>query len=247
MVDRNRPLSDDLHLPGAPDRTLPGTFGQDEADRHSEHVKRREKMVKRTVAARGISDARVLGAMRAVPRELFVPAELSASAYDDRPLPIGDGQTISQPYIVALMAGAADPSPGSRVLEIGTGSGYGAAVLAGLAGKVHTVERNASLAADAAQRLEELGYTNVRVHCADGSQGWPPAAPYDAVVVTAAPDRLPEDLVPQLTDGGRLVVPIGPQGGPQRLWCCTRRGDRLETEDLGGVAFVPLVSDGAGS
>ena len=167
-------------------------------------------MVRRQIEGRGVSDPRVLAAMRTVPRHSFVSRALAGDAYKDHPLPIGAGQTISQPYIVALMAEAASVGPDDRVLEVGTGSGYGAAVLAELGDSVITVERHRKLADAAAKVLGELGYANATVVCDDGSQGHPPGAPYDVVVVTAAASSIPPLLVEQLADGGRLVIPVGP-------------------------------------
>ena len=202
---------------------------------------RRARMVREQIARRGVSDANVLDAMREVPRERFVPARLAEFAYEDRPLPIEAGQTISQPYIVALMLEAAAIAPGSHVLEIGTGSGYAAAVMSVFAGRVHTIERHAELAATARRRLAELGYANVDVRAGDGTQGWPEAAPFDAILVAAGGPRIPDALRRQLRIGGRLVIPVGGQDG-QRLVRSTRTGeDIFHDEDLGAVTFVPLI------
>jgi protein-L-isoaspartate(D-aspartate) O-methyltransferase len=178
--------------------------------------------------------------METVPRHLFVPSEYLDQAYDDHPLPIGYGQTISQPYIVALMTEKLKIKRGDKVLEIGTGSGYQAAVLAQLGVEVYSVEIVPQLARAAQDRLTQLGYA-VTVKQGDGYYGWEEHAPYDAIVVTAAPDHVPQPLVKQLKDGGRLVIPVGPQGSFQTLWQFTRQGDDLKAVDLGGVAFVPLV------
>ena len=203
---------------------------------------RRAAMVERDIAGRGITDARVLAAMRAVPREHFVHANLRQRAFDDRPLPIGNAQTISQPYIVALMAQALQLQGDEHVLEIGTGSGYGAAVLARLCRHVDTVERISDLADRARQQLADLGVTNVDVHGGDGTLGWPAAAPFDAIVVTAGGPSVPPALQAQLAPGGRLVMPVGAQHGGQDLLRLTRSGgDDFRTESLCGVAFVPLL------
>lgn len=204
---------------------------------------RRSRMVERDIARRGVTDERVLAAMRRVPREMFVPGRLVRRAYDDRPLPIGSSQTISQPFIVALMAEAARLEPGDRVLEIGTGSGYGAAVLAEIAARVWSVERRRPLAARARSRLKQLGYDNVEVVLGDGTLGWPGAAPYDAIVVTAAGPSVPPALRSQLADGGRLVMPVGDALSNQRLIRETRHGDELGLRELGRVRFVPLVGE----
>jgi protein-L-isoaspartate(D-aspartate) O-methyltransferase len=198
-------------------------------------------MVERDLAGRGITDPRVLDAMATVPRERFVPEGLRGVAYADRALPIAAGQTISQPYVVALMAQAAEVRPTDRVLEVGTGSGYGAAVLGALAEEVWTVERHPSLAERAATVLEELGVRTVRVVVGDGTLGWPDAAPYDAVVVTADAPTVPSGLADQLADGGRLVIPVGPRDGVQHLRRFRRGPSGLQDEDLGAVRFVPLV------
>ncbi|GIU85033.1 MAG: hypothetical protein KatS3mg008_1808 [Acidimicrobiales bacterium] len=202
-------------------------------------------MVERQLRARGIEDERVLDAILRVPREEFVPEELRGHAYEDRPLPIGEGQTISQPYVVALMAEAAQLGPDDVVLEVGTGSGYGAAVLSCIARWVWTLERIPQLAEAARRRLEHLGFRNVSVVVGDGSVGLPDHAPYQAIVVTAAAPRIPGRLVDQLDLGGRLVIPVGPDPWAQDLLVVTRTSDGLETRSLGPVAFVPLVGEDA--
>lgn len=208
-----------------------------------ELARRRARMVQRDIAGRGIRDGAVLAVMGEVPREAFLPPALADHAYDDSALPIAAGQTISQPYIVAAMAEAAELHAEDRVLEIGAGSGYGAAVLRGLAEVVVTVERHPELAEAAAVNLAEAGMGDVVVVEGDGSVGWPELAPYDAIVVTAAGPRIPPSLVAQLADGGRLVMPVGARGGAQQLIRVRRRGLELTEEDLGPVAFVPLVGD----
>lgn len=201
-------------------------------------------MVEEQIRARGINDPAVLRAMLTVPRHRFVPPELRDQAYADHPLPIGFGQTISQPYIVALMTQELDLEPGDKVLEIGTGSGYQAAVLAEITDQVYSVEIIPQLAERAARTLRETGYTQVKTRNADGYYGWEEYAPYDAIIVTAAPDHIPRPLIQQLKDGGRLVIPVGPPGGYQTLWRITKRGDTLETKNLGGVRFVPFTGEG---
>ena len=209
-------------------------------DRHRD---RRLAMVSRQIEGRGVRDPQVLEAMRTVPRHRFVSRKLAGDAYKDHPLPIGAGQTISQPYIVALMAEAAAIEPHHRVLEVGTGSGYGAAVLAELASSVVTVERHRKLADAAARVLAELGYANATVVCADGSQGHPPGAHYDAVVVTAAASGIPSALIDQLAEGGRLVIPVGPPSLTQNLTLVRRSGEETTSERFCPVRFVPLVED----
>lgn len=205
---------------------------------------RRLQMVDQQLAARGIEDERVLAAMRAVPREAFVPEAFQDQAYADGPLPIGSGQTISQPYIVALMCEAMKLSGDERVLEIGTGSGYAAAVLGHLAARVDTVERLPELAERAGFQLRQLGMERVHVHCADGSLGWPESAPYDAIVVAAGGPLVPASLKAQLAPGGRLVMPVDSAQGWQELLRVTRvRKDEFRTEQLGDVAFVPLIGE----
>jgi len=204
----------------------------------------RERMVRHQVAARGVTDERVLNAMRLVPRELFVPEYLAEFAYDDAPLPIQEGQTISQPFIVALMIAAVRPGPADRVLEIGTGSGYAAAVLSRVVRQVYTVERHGALAELARSRLAALGYDNVDVLHGDGSLGWPEHAPYDAIIVTAGGPKVPQELRDQLAVGGRLVIPVGRDPRLQHLVRITRvDGERFEEEKLLDVRFVPLVGE----
>ncbi|HXK23356.1 MAG TPA: protein-L-isoaspartate(D-aspartate) O-methyltransferase [Myxococcota bacterium] len=202
----------------------------------------REQMVRTQIAARGIRDPRLLDAFRSVPREVFLAPELHEFAHQDSPLPIEQGQTISQPYIVALMTSALALAPGDRVLEIGTGSGYAAAILGRIARSVYTVERHAELAALAARRLERLGLSNVSVRHSDGSLGWPEHAPYDAIAVAAGGPGVPPALLDQLAPGGRLVMPVGEGREVQKLVRVTRRPDgRFASEDLGDVRFVPLI------
>lgn len=203
----------------------------------------RRRFVNRQIRSRGITTPAVIDAMMSVPRHRFVAPELADVAYEDRPLPIGRGQTISQPFMVALMVDAAMVEPGDHVLEVGTGSGYGAAVLAHLARSVVTVERHGSLARVAAARLAALGVSNVEVVEGDGSLGWPERAPYDAIVVTAAGPSVPVSLRAQMAEGARLIMPVGRRGGEQRLLRLVRVGDRYDVEDLGGVRFVPLVGE----
>ncbi len=208
-------------------------------------VRKRLHMVESTMVARGITDADVLRVMRTLPRHEFVPPEYLEWAYADHALPIGYGQTISQPYIVAWMTELLDLKPGEKVLEIGTGSGYQAAVLAELGElEVYSIEIIPDLAESAAERLKRLGYTQVKLKQADGYFGWPENAPYDAIIVTAAPDHLPAPLVAQLKEGGRLVIPIGPPGGYQILWKFVLRGGELTAYNLGGVGFVPFTGPG---
>lgn len=206
-----------------------------------DYAEPRERMVTDQIEARGVNDAAVLQVMRTVPRHRFVPDVLVDEAYADHPLPIGYGQTISQPYIVALMTEALQVQPGQRVLEIGTGSGYQAAVLAELGADVYTVEIIPELAQQAAERLAALGYGQVHTLQADGYFGWEEHAPFDAIIVTAAPDHLPRPLVDQLADGGRLIVPIGPPGAVQTLWLFEKLNGELQATNLGEVVFVPFT------
>ncbi len=209
-----------------------------------ERQQARDMMVNDQIAARGIEDTYVLEAMRVVPRECFIPKDVDRFAYEDMPLPIGHEQTISQPYMVAMMAEAAELHPTDKVLEIGTGSGYGAAVLSKIADEVFTIEINEALAMRAENILSDLDYENVRVLYRDGSGGMPEEAPFDAIIVTAGAPKVPEVLKRQLKPGGRLVIPVGPDQRRQRLFQVYRRSDdKFETIDFGPVAFVPLLGE----
>ena len=202
----------------------------------------RARMVDLHLAARGIMDPRLLDAFRSVPRESFLPENLAEFAYEDNPLPIGEGQTISQPYIVAVTVEALGLRGGERVLEVGAGSGYAAAILSRVAGEVFTVERVESLATSARSRLARLGFSNVFVACADGSLGWPEHAPYDAIAVAAGGPKAPPALLSQLAIGGRLVIPIGPDDASQVLVRVTRESEtEYSQEALTEVRFVPLI------
>ncbi len=201
----------------------------------------RRSMVATQIRDRGIEEAGVLAAMEKVPRHEFVPEELRKEAYADSPLPIGHGQTISQPYIVALMTGLLGIDKNSRVLEIGTGSGYQAAVLAELAGDVYTIELIPELAREAADTLARLGYKNVHGKAADGYLGWPEAAPFDAIIVTCAPDNVPPKLVEQLREGGRLVVPVGILTEGQELFVLEKLDGKIRQKSVAPVRFVPMV------
>ena len=207
---------------------------------------RRERMVIETIEARGIEDERLLEAMRSVPRHRFVPEGQQRHAYADYPLPIGFGQTISQPYIVALMTELLELEPGDRVLEVGTGSGYQAAILASIPDiEVYSIEIIPELAQRAKSILEELEY-NVICTEGDGYYGWEEHAPFDAIIVTAAPDHVPPSLLDQIGEGGRLVIPVGPPGGYQTLWRFVKEpGGEIKAYNIGGVAFVPLTGPGA--
>ena len=205
-------------------------------------LQQRRRMVREQLESRGVCDQRVLDAMRDVPREKFAPSGLADSAFDDGPLPIGEGQTISQPYIVARMVEALEPRPGDRALEVGAGSGYAAAVLGRIVDAVDAVEVHGSLARSASRRLSELGDDHVRVHHADGRRGWPEHAPYNVILVSAGGEAVPDALVEQLAVGGRMVIPVGAGKGSQELIRLRKRDDgELERERLGGVRFVPLT------
>ncbi|MFN3726178.1 MAG: protein-L-isoaspartate(D-aspartate) O-methyltransferase [Allosphingosinicella sp.] len=203
----------------------------------------RERMVVEQIAGRGLIDARLLDAFREVPREFFVAPDFAVEAYDDKPLPIEAGQTISQPYIVAFMIDAARVRPGQRVLEVGAGSGYAAALLGRIADEVVAIERHPELARLARERMERLGYRNVRIVEGDGTLGFAEAAPYGAILAAAAGRHVPEALLDQLAEGGILVMPLGSPGGAQRLVRVRRRGGRFEREEMDAVRFVPLIGE----
>lgn len=202
----------------------------------------RQRMVVEQLTApdRGIGNSRVLAAMARVPRHAFVPESLRDQAYEDHPLPIGYDQTISQPFIVAFMTEQIDPKPTDKVLEIGTGSGYQAAILAELAREVYTIEIVDPLARSAQAVLKRLGYTNITVRSGDGYRGWPEAAPFDAIIVTCAPDHVPQTLIDQLKDGGRMIIPVGAPGD-QRLYILRKHEGSLETQAVMPVRFVPMT------
>jgi protein-L-isoaspartate(D-aspartate) O-methyltransferase len=206
----------------------------------TDYEKERKHMVESQLVRRGIEDKRVLDAMRQVPRHLFVPQDARGLAYSDGPLPIGQGQTISQPYIVALMTELLELTGQEKVLELGTGSGYQAAILSRLVGQVYSVERHAALAEQAERVLAQLGYDNVVISVGDGTLGWPEHSPYEAIIVTAAAPDVPQPLTDQLADGGRLVAPVGSRWS-QVLAKVKRQGETLVREHLTAVAFVPLV------
>ncbi len=200
-------------------------------------------MVAEQIERRGVKDPRVLEAMRKVPRHEFVPEDERHEAYDDRPLPIGHGQTISQPYIVAIMTEALGLKGTEKVLEVGTGSGYQAAVLSGLAKEVFTIEIVEPLGKQAAEVLKRLGYKNVSVRVGDGYRGWREEAPFDAIIVTCAPDAVPEPLVHQLAEGGRMIIPVGPEGKAQQLVLLKKRHGKLHQQEILPVRFVPMTGE----
>jgi len=207
----------------------------------------RASMVEEGIVGWGVTDPAVIEAMGAVPRHRFVPQDYLDQAYENHPLPIGYGQTISQPYIVALMTETAELEPGDKVLEIGTGSGYQAAVLAEVGAEVFSIEIIEPLAEMAKDTLAQLSYGGIELRTGDGYYGWTEAAPFDAIIVTAAPDHIPQPLLEQLAVGGVMVIPIGPPGGYQELWRLRRLShDEVESTSLGGVRFVPLVREGEG-
>lgn len=200
-------------------------------------------MIQNDIKGRGVKDNKVLDAMARIPRHLFVEERLRERAYADYPLPIGDGQTISQPYVVALMTEALRLKPGDRVLEIGTGSGYQAAVLAEIVKEVYTIEIRKSLADMAEKRFRELGYKNVKVKYADGYFGWEEYAPFDAIIITASANHIPPPLIRQIKEGGRLILPLGSTVYYQMLTLLTKKKGDLDVEQMGSVAFVPMIGE----
>jgi protein-L-isoaspartate(D-aspartate) O-methyltransferase len=220
----------------APPYALPAEMSESSDARHA-----RDRMVREQIEARGLSDHRVLDAMRSVPRHRFVPQDLAESAYSDHPLPIGDGQTISQPYVVALMTDVLQLKPSDRVLEIGTGSGYQAAVLSGLAAEVFTIEIKQKLYLNASNIIKMLGYNNITCRHGDGYFGWSEVAPFDAIMITAAVDHIPPPLLKQLRDGGRMVLPLGSPFGYQNLVLATKHGEDVSVRQITGVLFVPMT------
>jgi protein-L-isoaspartate(D-aspartate) O-methyltransferase len=206
----------------------------------SDLAAQRERMVKEQIADRGVTDERVLVAMRTVPREKFVPEKFRPSSYDDGPLPIGYDQTISQPYVVALMTEQLRPQSGHQILEVGTGSGYQAAVLAGIVAEVYSIEIVKPLARSAETILQQLGYKNVHIKTGDGYKGWPERAPFDGIIVTCAPDHVPQPLVDQLKEGGRMVIPVGPPLA-QELYVVQKTNGQLRQSALLDVRFVPMT------
>lgn len=213
------------------------------AEEETKFTQARQQMVAYQIQRRGIKDEDILRVMGEVPRHKFVPKRYISKAYGDYPLPIGEGQTISQPYIVALMSELLELGPGDRVLEIGTGSGYQAAILSELVPEVYTIEIIGALAERARKVLEGEGYQGIKVRHADGYFGWEEFAPFDAIIVTCAPDHIPQPLIRQLKDGGRMVVPVGMPGAYQTLWQIRKSGEHLEMNNVCPVRFVPLIRE----
>lgn len=205
------------------------------------YLEKRQFMIEHDIKGRGVKDKKALEVMEKVPRHLFIDEKLRNTAYADHPLPIGEGQTISQPYVVALMTEALRLKPADRVLEIGTGSGYQAAVLAGIVKEVYTIEIRKALADKAAQRLEDLGYKNVKVRYADGYFGWKEHAPFDAIIMTASANHIPPPLIEQLKEGGRLIIPLGSTIYYQTLTLAIKRKGEVDLVQMGPVAFVPMT------
>jgi len=238
-MGRDKVKEEEVAVFPSPSPTPTGVPGEED-----EFSRLRESMVRSQIEARGVKDSQVLEAMLTVPRHAFVPSEYQEYSYADQPLPIGYGQTISQPYIVAAMTELLQIEEGDKILEVGTGSGYQAAVLAEITDEVYTVEIIPELAESAAKRLEGLGYTQVQAANLDGYYGWEEHAPYDAIIVTCAPDHIPSPLLEQLKDGGRLVIPVGPPGAYQTLWLVEREGDEfLYKNVMEWIRFVPLTGE----
>jgi protein-L-isoaspartate(D-aspartate) O-methyltransferase len=226
-----------LALSRHPSNESPGGSNPDKAKAQ------RERMVEDQLMSRGIKDRHVLNAMEKIPRHLFVDDSMRSRAYNDHPLPIGEGQTISQPYVVAWMTEALNLKPSDRVLEIGTGSGYQAAVLAELVKEVYSIEIRERLKIRASRLLNELGYKNVKTRYADGYFGWKEYAPFDAIIITASPNHIPPPLLKQLKEGGKLIVPLGSTLYYQILTLVTKKNGELFTEQMGGVSFVPMTGE----
>lgn len=237
-VMRGKVKEEEIAVPLSPSPTPTETPGEED-----EFARLRESMVRLQIEARGVKDPQVLEAMLTVPRHEFVPLEYKEHSYADQPLPIGYGQTISQPYIVALMTELLEIEEGDKVLEVGTGSGYQAAILAEITDQVFSVEIIPELAESAAARLKRLGFGQVKVANLDGYYGWEEHAPYDGIIVTCAPDHVPPPLLQQLKDSGRLIIPVGPPGAYQTLWVVKREGDEFRYKNWGGVTFVPLTGE----
>ena len=218
-----------------------GGCGQ-KAPAPSEFAAQRQQMVQRQLVTRGVNDQRVLAAMAKVPREEFVASESRTASYEDRPLPIGYGQTISQPYMVAFMTEQLRLKPSDRVLEVGTGSGYQAAILAELVSEIYSIEIVEPLAKNAETTLQRLGYKNVHLKIGDGYKGWPETAPFDAIIVTCAPDKVPQPLVDQLKDGGRMIIPVGNRFA-QELYLLEKKNSQLKQSVTLPVRFVPMASE----
>ncbi len=237
-VMRGKVREEEIAVPPSPSATTTEVPGEDEFSRL------RESMVRSQIEARGVKDSQVLEAMFTIPRHEFVPSGYQDYSYADQPLPIGYGQTISQPYMVAVMTELLDIEEGDKVLEVGTGSGYQAAILAEITDEVYTAEIIPELAELAAKRLKRLGYTQVQAANLDGYYGWEEHAPYDGIIVTCAPDHIPPPLLEQLKDGGRLIIPVGPPGAYQTLWLVEREGEEfLYKNVMGWIRFVPLTGE----
>lgn len=214
-----------------------------EARAQNDHQQKREQMVEKQIRARGITDPDILDAFLQVERHWFVPEELKEMAYNDSPLPIGEGQTISQPYVVAFMTQHLQIKPSQKVLEIGTGSGYQTAILAELKAEVYSIEIIENLALKAEEILNSIGYTNIHLNIGDGYQGWAEFAPYDAIIVTCAPSKIPEPLIEQLSDNGKMIIPVGERGSVQELILLEKKKGRIKQKGILPVRFVPMINE----